>query len=219
MKLKRLLLSLPLLLFCGTSQAHTINYQLDKMDDATVFGKYLRIGYEHIIPLGLDHILFILCVFFLNTSLKKVILQASMFTLAHSITLALAIYGVISPPGAIVEPLIALSIVVLALENVFSGKVKSWRMLTIFLFGLVHGMGFAGALAELGLPEYAFATALVSFNIGVELGQISIILLMYILVARTMGSKPWYRKCIVVPASLLIAAVASYWTIERLFFT
>lgn len=214
----RLHLLLPLLLLCNQSDAHTINYQLQKMGDGEVFGTYLLQGFEHILPLGLDHILFILCIFFLNTSLKKTLIQASMFTLAHSITLALAMYKIIDPPGTIVEPLIAASIVVLACENIFSNKVKSWRMIMIFLFGLVHGMGFAGALSELGMPEYAYATALVSFNLGVELGQVSIILLMYLLVAKPFGQKETYRKFVVVPASLIIALVAGYWTAERIFF-
>ncbi|MFA6152499.1 MAG: HupE/UreJ family protein [Chitinophagaceae bacterium] len=217
MKLRLLFLLSAMLLF-GVADGHTINYQLEKMDDKDVFLKYLLTGYEHIIPLGLDHILFILCVFFLNTDLKKIIIQASMFTLAHSITLALAVYGIIEPPGEIVEPLIALSIVILALENIFFNKVKPWRMLMIFLFGLIHGMGFAGALAELGIPDYAFASALVSFNVGVELGQITIILLMYLLVAKTMGKKEWYRRFVVIPSSLIIAMIAAYWTIERVFF-
>ena len=197
-------------------QAHVIDYELDPKPAGNVFIDYLLEGYRHIIPLGLDHILFVLCVFFLNTSLRKIILQATMFTIAHSITLGLAMYGLIKPPSAIVEPLIAASIVALALENIFSNKVKPWRMAMVFLFGLVHGMGFAGALDELGMPQYAFATALAGFNIGVELGQLSIILAMYFLVAKTMGNKSWYRSRIVIPVSILIALVAGYWTIERI---
>lgn len=197
--------------------AHTINYQLDKTDTGSVFIKYLELGYQHIIPLGLDHILFILCVFFLNTDLKKIILQASMFTVAHSITLGLAMYGYIHPPTNVVEPLIALSIVFLAVENIYSSKVKPWRMAMVFLFGMVHGMGFAGALSQLGMPKEAFATALISFNVGVELGQLSIILLMYLCVAKLFSTQWWYRSRIVVPASLAIALIAGYWTIERMF--
>lgn len=215
----RLHLLLLLLLFCTQSDAHTINYQLQKMEDGEVFWKYLVQGFEHILPLGVDHILFILCIFFLNTSLKKTLIQASMFTLAHSITLALAMYEIIDPPDTIVEPLIAASIVILALENIFSNKVKSWRMLMIFLFGLIHGMGFAGALSELGMPEYAYATALVSFNLGVELGQVTIILAMYLLLAKPFGQKDQYRKFVVIPASLVIALIAGYWTVERIFFS
>jgi HupE / UreJ protein len=214
---KTIVLFLILLLFTIPSMAHIIPYELDKPDTGTVFWKYLGLGYKHIIPLGFDHILFILCVFFLNTGIKQIILQASMFTLAHSITLGLAAYGVINPSAALVEPIIALSIVLLALENIYSSRVKPWRMLMIFLFGLVHGMGFASALSEFGLPRQSFAEALLSFNIGVELGQISIILFMYLLVAKNFSHKWWYRRRLVIPSSVLIASVAAWWTIQRIF--
>src|SRR5215469_16355353 len=125
--MKKLLLSIVLLVCVFSLSAHTINYQLDRMSGGSVFWKYLQLGYKHIIPLGFDHILFILCVFFLNTDIKKIVWQASMFTVAHSITLGLAMYGIIKPPTNIVEPLIAFSIVFLALENIFSNKVKPWR--------------------------------------------------------------------------------------------
>ncbi|HXS37539.1 MAG TPA: HupE/UreJ family protein [Flavipsychrobacter sp.] len=208
-----------LLLVCYLPvSAHTINYVLDKQDNGSVFLKYLTLGYKHIIPLGFDHILFILCVFFLNTNLKKVVLQTSMFTIAHSITLGLAMYGIIKPPSNIIEPLIALSIIFLALENIFSNKVKPWRLVMVFLFGMVHGMGFAGALSQLGMPQYAFATALISFNVGVELGQLTIILFMYFIVARSFSNKLWYRSRIVIPASVVIAIIAGFWTIQRVFF-
>jgi len=215
----KLLLSLILVFAAVSLQAHTINYVLDedKLSQGQVFLNYLKLGYTHILPLGLDHILFILCVFFLNTNLKKIILQASMFTLAHSITLGLAMYGIINPPGNIVEPLIALSILFLAIENIYSSQVRPWRLAMVFLFGLVHGMGFAGALNDLGMPTYAFATALVSFNVGVELGQISIILFMYFLVSRKFSTAVWYRSKLVVPASVTIAVIAGWWTVERIF--
>lgn len=196
--------------------AHVIKYELDKIKPGEVFWQYLQLGFEHIIPLGLDHILFILCIFFINNNLKSIILQASVFTLAHSITLGLASYGIIQPAANVVEPLIALSIVFLAMENIFTNKVKPWRMGMVFLFGLIHGMGFASVLSELGIPEYAFFNALLAFNIGVELGQIAIILVMYLLVARTFSKNVWYRRRIVIPASVLIGIIAGYWTIERL---
>lgn len=196
--------------------AHTINYQLDRMNGGEVFYRYLTLGFTHIIPLGFDHILFITCLFFLNTNLKKILLQASMFTVAHSITLGLAMNGWIKPPAAIVEPVIALSIVLLALENIFTNRLRSWRMIMVFLFGMVHGMGFAGALSELGMPDYAFATALISFNIGVELGQVAIILVLYASLTRMVSNRSWYRKAIVVPVNVLIAVFASYLTIERI---
>jgi hypothetical protein len=216
--MKRIALLLLCMLVGGLAlHAHVINYELDKMKDHQVIWNYILIGYQHIIPFGLDHILFILCVFFLNTNIKQIVLQASMFTIAHTLTLGLAMYGIIHPPGQVIEPLIALSIVFLALENIFSKKVKPWRLVMVFIFGLVHGMGFAGALSQLGLPSYAFATALVSFNVGVELGQLTIILVMYALVAKPFAAKPYYRKVIVLPSSILIAAVAAFWTVERIY--
>lgn len=200
------------------AMAHTINYQLDEAGQGEVFLKYLFIGFEHIIPAGFDHILFIVCLFFLSKNIKTIILQASMFTLAHSITLGLAMYGTIDPPPAIMEPLIALSIVLLAVENIVTNKLRPWRIGVIFLFGLVHGMGFAGALSEFGIPRHAFASALISFNIGVELGQLAIIATLYFLLSKTVSEQPWYRKIIVIPANALIAIFAAYLTIERTFF-
>lgn len=221
MKRKAITLLLLLLVCCSQAFSHVIKYELERLETGEVITKYLGLGFTHIIPLGFDHVLFILCIFFLNTDIKKIILQASMFTLAHSITLGLAAYGYINPPANIIEPLIAISIVLLALENVFntSDKVKSWRMVMVFAFGLVHGMGFAGALHELGLPRYAFFKALISFNVGVELGQLAIIVAMYLLVAKVFAQRTWYRARIVIPASVIIALIATYWTIERIFFT
>jgi hypothetical protein len=215
--MKKTVLTLVVLLYAiFPLSAHVIKYELDKMEPGAVFWEYLKQGFEHIIPLGLDHILFILCIFFINNNLKSIILQASMFTLAHSITLGLASYNLIQPPANVVEPLIALSIVFLAMENVFTATVKPWRMGMVFLFGLIHGMGFASVLSELGIPKYAFFNALLAFNIGVELGQVTIILVMYLLVARTFSKNVWYRRRIVIPASILIGIVAGYWTIERI---
>ena len=207
-----------LFIFAASAYAHTIDYELDRMEDGEVFGKYLQLGYTHILPLGFDHVLFILCVFFLNTNIKEIIKQATMFTLAHSITLGLAVYGYIQAPPSIIEPIIALSIVFLALENIFFEQVKPWRMIMVFLFGLVHGMGFAGALDDLGMPRYSFATALVSFNLGVELGQLTVIAVMFFFVAKIFSKEVWYRSRIVIPASIAIALVAAYWTVERIFF-
>lgn len=198
---------------------HVIDYDPDAVPKSDVFLNYLKMGFEHIIPLGLDHILFILCVFFLNTSLKKIVLQATMFTIAHSVTLGLAMYGIIKPPVHIIEPLIALSIVFLAVENILTQQVKPWRIVMVFLFGLVHGMGFAASIADAGMPKYAFAEALAGFNIGVELGQLSIILFLYFFVAKIFSKQIWYRPRIVIPVSVVIALVASYWTVERIFFS
>ena len=197
--------------------AHNVE-GLSKLSRTDVAFIYMQLGYTHILPLGLDHILFVLCLFLLNPTLKPILWQATAFTVAHTITLGLAMYEVIKPPTNIVEPIIALSILYVALENIFSQKLKVSRIGIVFLFGLIHGMGFASALTELGLPKNGYFTSLIMFNLGVELGQITVILAAFFLLAKPFGNKPYYRKRIVVPLSCIIAAIALYWTVERIFF-
>ena len=211
-------LSLLFLLISQPLWAHVIVGELEKMSKGDAALVYLGLGYKHILPLGFDHILFILSLFLLSPKLKPVLWQATAFTVAHSVTLGLAMYHVITPPAKIVEPVIALSILYVALENIFSPKLKTSRIGVVFLFGLVHGMGFAGALGQLGLPKNSYLISLIMFNVGVELGQLTVILTAYFLLARYFGDKPYYRKYIVIPLSIMIAMVATYWTIQRLFF-
>ena len=180
---------------------------------------YLQLGYTHIIPLGIDHILFVLSLFFLSPKLKTVLWQATAFTVAHSITLGLAMYGFITPPTYIVEPVIALSIMFVAIENIISDKLRPSRILLVFAFGLIHGMGFASVLTDLGLPKDKFFISLITFNVGVELGQFTIILLAWFLVGKWFHKKSWYRNRMVIPISSIIAIIALYWTIERIFFS
>jgi HupE / UreJ protein len=204
-------------LVCQTIFAHDVE-GLSKLSKTEVASIYVQLGFTHILPLGLDHILFVLSLFLLNPKLKPILLQATAFTVAHTITLGLAMYQVIKPPANIVEPIIALSILYVALENIFSSKLKASRIGIVFLFGLIHGMGFASVLTELGLPKNAYFSSLIMFNIGVELGQITVILAAYFLLGKLFSKKPYYRKYIVIPLSILIALVALYWTVERLFF-
>lgn len=178
--------------------------------------RYLKLGFTHIMPNGLDHMLFVLGIYLLNNKARSVLLQVSAFTIAHSITLGLSLYGLISVSPAIVEPLIALSIAYVAIENIFISELKPWRVALVFAFGLLHGMGFAGALKELGLPRSEFMTALVAFNIGVEAGQLSVIGLAFLLVGWQFSNRTWYRSRIAVPASVVIACTAIYWTIQRI---
>jgi len=196
--------------------AHVIVNEFDLMNGSQAGWHFLWLGFTHILPLGFDHILFVLSLYLLSPKLKSIIWQATAFTVAHSITLGLAMYGVVSPPPRIVEPLIALSIVAVALQNIVKPQLRPARVIVVFLFGLVHGLGFAGALAELGLPKKHFLTTLVTFNCGVELGQLAVILLAYFLFGRWFSEKPWYHKRIVVPLSALIVVIAGFWTIQRL---
>ena len=177
---------------------------------------YLALGYTHILPKGLDHILFVLGLFLLSMRLRPILVQVTAFTIAHSITLALTMYGIVSLPSRVVEPLIALSIAYVAIENLVTKQVKPWRLALVFAFGLLHGMGFAGVLNDLGLPRADFLTALLSFNFGVEAGQLSVIAFATLCVVWY-RHRPWYHRRVVVPASLLIAVIGAYWTVTRVF--
>ncbi len=177
--------------------------------------QYLVLGYTHILPKGLDHILFVLGIFLLSPRVKTMLLQVTAFTLAHSITLGLSIYGLISLPSRIVEPLIALSIAYVAIENLVTRELKPWRLALVFMFGLLHGLGFAGVLRELGLPRGEFLTGLLTFNLGVEGGQLTVIAIALLLVWPFVN-RGWYRHRVVLPASWMIAAVGLYWTVMRL---
>lgn len=183
---------------------------------AEIIRQYLWLGYTHILPKGLDHILFVIGIYLLTPRLRPLLLQVTAFTIAHSITLGLSIYGVVSLPSRVVEPLIALSIAYVAIENLATRELKPWRVALVFMFGLLHGLGFAGVLRELGLPRHEFLTALLTFNVGVEGGQLTIIAAAWLATGAFM-KRAWYRGAIVVPASCAIAAIGVYWTLTRLF--
>lgn len=198
--------------------AHVVVKELEQMSRTDTALLYLELGYKHILPLGFDHILFVLSLFLLSANLRIVLWQSLAFTIAHSLTLAMAMYQVVEVSPKIVEPLIALSIVFVALQNIFTKTLKPSRIGIVFLFGLVHGLGFAGVLSELGLPKNAYMMSLLTFNIGVELGQLSVILLAYFLFGKWFSDKPFYQQYIVNPLSILISMTAFYWVIERSFF-
>jgi hypothetical protein len=180
------------------------------------FRQYLVLGFTHILPKGLDHILFVLGLFLLAPRWKPLLWQVSAFTLAHTLTLAASIYGVVRLSPSIVEPAIALSIVWIAVENLTTSELKPWRVALVFAFGLLHGLGFAGVLAELGLPRERFLSALLSFNVGVELGQLAVLAIAFVLVGL-FRDRAGYRRAVVAPASIAIAAVGLWWFVERAF--
>ncbi|MDB0054393.1 HupE/UreJ family protein, partial [Candidatus Pelagibacter sp.] len=178
---------------------------------------YIDLGFKHIVPKGLDHILFVLALFLLSSKLKPLILQVSIFTLSHTITLFLGALNIIYVSPQIVEPIIALSICFVAVENLFTERLMKIRPYVIFFFGLLHGLGFAGILNEIGVADRSFIVSLISFNIGVELGQIAVIILSYIFIALAFQKKKWYRNLVTRPLSIIIALVGFYWFIQRLF--
>jgi HupE / UreJ protein len=177
--------------------------------------EFVGLGFTHIVPHGLDHMLFVLGLFLLSTRLRPLLTQVTAFTLAHTVTLGLSTAGAIRLSPSIVEPLIAASIAYVAIENLCTEKVRAGRLVLVFVFGLLHGLGFAGALAELGLPQGKKVLALLSFNAGVELGQLSVLLVAWTAVALPFRAKPWYRARVVVPASVVIAAVGLWWAVTR----
>ena len=197
-----------------------------------VFASYIPVGFDHILPQGLDHILFVLGLFLLSTRLGPLLWQVSAFTLAHTVTLALGALGLVNIPGSIVEPLIAASIVYVAVENIFSSGLSRWRPLVVFGFGLLHGLGFASVLGDFGLPEGQFIPALIGFNVGVEVGQLTVIALAALLVwlavhaARAaplngleeeVREYPVMFRAVSVTGSLLIALIGAWWVVERVF--
>lgn len=211
------LLLLTSILLVGTRLfAHTINYALEKAPGNEVVWFYLKLGFRHILPDGLDHILFVAGLCLLSTRAKPILWQATAFSVAHSITLALSMKNIIVVPPAIVEPIIAMSIMFVAIENLVINELKPWRIMIVFMFGLIHGLGFASAFNEIGLPRNKFYTSIFSFNAGVELGQIAVITMVFAVLVLPFRKTTNYRKVIVYPVSIAIAAVAAYWTIVRL---
>lgn len=178
--------------------------------------EYLWLGVVHIVPRGLDHILFVLGLFLLRRDWRPLLAQVSVFTLAHSITLALSVTSTVEVPVRLVEPLIGASIAWVAVNNLRSATLTPARLGVVFLFGLLHGLGFAGVLNDLGLPAGALAVALAAFNVGVEVGQLAVLTAAAaattLIAAR--GGIP-YRRWVTVPVSVAIAIVGVYWTVSR----
>ncbi|MFN5945866.1 MAG: HupE/UreJ family protein [Phycisphaerae bacterium] len=180
-----------------------------------IFLRYIRVGFTHILPGGPDHALFVLSLFLLTPRVKPLVMQITAFTIAHTVTLTLTTLHIFTLPANIVEPVIAATIAFVAIENLSTTTARPWRSALAFLFGLVHGMGFAAVLSEVGLPTNQLATGLIGFSIGVELGHLAVLAAAFGLLAWT-RDKPWFRNRVATPLSLVIAAVALLWLVQRL---
>ncbi|MGB0371154.1 MAG: HupE/UreJ family protein [Opitutales bacterium] len=180
-------------------------------------GTFIGLGFIHIIPRGWDHILFILGLFFLGQGLREKILHISLFTLAHTVSLGLTMFGYVPSLPDIVEPLIAASIVYVGLSNLRPQMrlTHKWHAAIIFAVGLLHGMGFAGVLSTYPIPSDAPLLALAAFNFGVELGQLCVLLIAYVLL-KPLFSWKGYTPFVCIPINLLIALVAAFWTLQRI---
>jgi hydrogenase/urease accessory protein HupE len=188
-------------------------------DDRRTFGEiaaaYFVLGVEHILS-GFDHLLFVLALLFLVGFNRKLVLTITAFTLAHSLTLALSALGLLTLRSPPVEATIALSIALVAGEALHGGSTlaRRWPAVVAFLFGLVHGLGFAGALKEIGLPQDHLPVALLTFNLGVEAGQL-LVVAAALVAYRALARRPRLAFARV-PALYAIGAVAAYWSIERI---
>ena len=198
-----------------TSEAIAVNAPPPERSAGAIFLDYIVIGFTHIVPKGLDHILFVVGLYLLSPRWKPLLVQVTAFTLAHSVTLALGMLGLVSVPASIVEPLIALSIVFVAVENLFTDRMSRHRAIIVFGFGLLHGLGFAGVLNEIGLSPAHFVSGLIAFNIGVEAGQLAVIAACALAFGFWFSGRTRYRAGLVRPLSVAIALVALYWFFER----
>ncbi|MCH2077805.1 MAG: HupE/UreJ family protein [Rhodobacteraceae bacterium] len=201
------------------------------------FWRFLVAGFEHIIPLGVDHILFVLGLFFFALKWSPILWQVTAFTVAHTVTLALATLGIINIPDEwmwLVEAIIALSITWVAIENILQPRMGWLRPAIVFVFGLLHGLGFASVLSDFGLSQGQFVVSLIAFNVGVEIGQLTVILSAFVLImvavwaarvgrlddpeeAMVRDLPEMYRANAIV-GSILIGLVGAYWFVERAFF-
>ena len=176
---------------------------------------FVVIGFKHIVPKGVDHILFVLALFLGGRDMKTLLIQTGVFTLAHSATLALSTFGVVSLSPRIVEPLIALSIGIVGLENFLRPPgVSRGRVAVVFFFGLLHGLGFAGILAETPLVEGQRLAALLLFNLGVELGQVAVLAAAFLL-SLPFRDPNQYRRLVQRPFSLVLTVIGLVWAVSR----
>ncbi len=198
--------------------AHTTIKDLEGGTTAQVGWQYTQLGFEHILPLGFDHILFIILLFFVAGNLKNVLKYSLTFTLGHSISLVLSVLGVVAIPAQWVEPFIALSISALAFRYFFSIQKYNAELGIVLSFGLLHGLGFASVLSEIGLPQSKILLGLFTFNIGIEIGQLCIILILF--AAQYFVEKYeklyWFRFTQL--ASICIFITGIYWMFERFHF-
>jgi len=184
-----------------------------------VLERFVAAGVRHILG-GPDHLLFLLGLLLLGGSLRRHLLVVSAFTVGHSITLSLAALGVVSPPAGLVEPAIALSIVGVGADNLLAGAQPRRDLRPFFAlgFGLVHGFGFAGVLREIGLPPRALRLSLLSFNLGVELGQVAVVAAVAFALSTLRAHSERASRRVTLVGSLAVAAAGAFWFVQRVFF-
>lgn len=182
---------------------------------------FVEFGFRHIIPDGPDHMLFVVALFLNARGWVSLLVQVTTFTVAHTITLGLAATGLVEAPANLVEPMIALSIAVLAVEAIFFKKANFWRLPVIFAFGLFHGLGF-GSLMKAYLESADLWTGLAGITIGVEAGHLTVLAVTAAIAfavqyaLKSIGLDEIYRRAFLMPVAVIIALVGAYWTVERI---
>jgi hypothetical protein len=204
------------LIFNGETSEYT--YYLGTRQGAlAVMRTFIPSGIEHIL-IGPDHILFLVGLLLLGGSWGALIRIVTAFTIGHSITLSLAALDVVSPPPSLIEPAIALSIVFVGADNLVRGDGRDLRAWVALVFGLVHGFGFANVLREFGLPREALGWSLFSFNVGVEIGQLGIVLVVASVLAAIRRRSEWLGLRVAMAGSVVVIAAGAYWFVERVFY-
>lgn len=178
---------------------------------------FVPAGIHHIL-IGPDHLLFLVGLMLLAGTWWSLLRIVTAFTIGHSITLTIAALGIYMPPASIIEPAIALTIVVVGVDNLLRGEGRDLRAWAAFAFGLIHGFGFANVLREFGLPGEALGWSLFSFNVGVEIGQLLFVLPLALLLRYIWRKKPFVAKYVAMAGSVVVIAAGGYWFVERTFF-
>ena len=182
-----------------------------------VIRRFVPSGIHHIL-IGPDHLLFLFGLLLLGGSIRRLTLVVTSFTIAHSVTLSLAALNILNPPARIIEPAIALSIVYVGADNILAqgGRdVRAWIALT---FGFIHGFGFANVLREMDLPSRALGWSLFSFNFGVEVGQLLVVVTVATALAALRSRSEWARRRLAFAGSIVVIAAGAYWFVQRVFF-
>jgi hydrogenase/urease accessory protein HupE len=204
------------LIYNARSEEHT--YYLGTADGAIeVMKTFIPSGIHHIM-IGPDHILFLVGLLLLGGSWVALLKIVTAFTVGHSVTLSLAALNVVTPPATVIEPAIALSIVFVGADNLVRGTGRDLRMWVALVFGLVHGFGFANVLREFGLPREALGWSLFSFNVGVEIGQLAIVLLVMSVLSAIRRRSATLRQRVAFAGSIVVIAAGTYWFVQRVFF-
>lgn len=199
-----------------TAQTTSTEFQTGKHQNLSeVFGEFTYQGIHHIF-IGPDHILFFIGLMLAGANLRQRFTIVTAFTFAHSITLGCATFQLISPPASIIEPLIALSIVFVGVHSLFSKGARDWRLMFAFIFGLIHGFGFANVLQEMVLPQQALGWALLAFNVGVEIGQVCIVISLVLFLALLRRSSTRMAEGLVGFGGYGITTAGAFWFFQRL---